>query len=378
MSARIHASFVKSFAAGTSIQVENLRTPVLPGITVLFGASGCGKTTVLRCLAGLERPDAGHIHFNGQVWSDAEKNVFLPARARSVGFVPQEYGLFPHLTIERNVAYGLDKVAPPHRRQRVAEALDWLGLNGLAHRRPHELSGGQQQRVALARALVTRPRLLLLDEPLSALDTPTRQRLRGELRGWLRHFAIPTLLVTHDRQEAVALGDELLVMHDGQLVQQGLVHEVFSRPASLAVASILAIETIQPGHLLDAADGLVTIAVNGVRLVALAGDLPVGAREVFVCIRAEDVMLSIGQDGHDSPRNHLPGIVRGLTPEGPLVRVKVDCGFPLLALLTTQACRDLSLDTGCAVQAVIKAPKIHLLARVNDGHAWLHDGSNKH
>ena len=370
MSARLNASFVKHFAAGTSIQVENLHTLAQPGITVLFGASGCGKTTVLRCLAGLERPDAGHIHFNGQVWSDTDKHVFLPARARHIGFVPQDYGLFPHLTVERNVAYGLDKIAPHQRRQRVTEMLDWLGLDGLARRLPHELSGGQQQRVALARALATRPCLLCLDEPLSALDTPTRQRLRGELRGWLQHFDIPTLLVTHDRQEAVALGDELLVMHDGQLVQQGLVHEVFSRPTSLAVASILAIETILPGLLVDAAEGLVTIAVNGVRLIALDADLPVGTRNVFVCIRAEDVILSIGQNDHGSPRNRLSGIVRQLTQEGPLVRVEMDCGFPLLALLTTQACRDLSLDTGCAVHAVIKAPKIHLLARMDGEHKW--------
>jgi len=363
MSAQLHASFVKRFAGGTSIQVENLQTPADPRITVLFGASGCGKTTVLRCLAGLERPDAGRIAFDGQIWSDAEKHVFLPARARDIGFVPQDYGLFPHLTAERNVAYGLCQMAPRQRHLRVAETLEWIGLHGLAKRLPRELSGGQQQRVALARAMARRPRLLLLDEPLSALDAPTRQGLRRELRGWLRHFAIPTLLVTHDRQEAVALGDHLVVMHDGRVIQQGLLHEVFSRPGNLEVAGILAVETIQPGQLVDCADGLATIAVNGMRLIAMAEDLPVGTRDVFVCIRAEDVMLSIGEDAHASARNRLPGIVRDLTRDGALVRVELDCKFPLLALLTRQACQELSLAPGVAVHAVVKAQKIHLIAQ---------------
>lgn len=362
MSAQLHASFVKRFAGGASIQVENLQTPADPCITVLFGASGCGKTTVLRCIAGLERPDAGHIHLNGQVWSDAKKQIFRPTRDRDIGFVPQDYGLFPHLSVERNVAYGLNKIPAPQRCQRVAETLEWIGLNGLAGRLPRELSGGQQQRVALARAVARRPRLLLLDEPLSALDAPTRQSLRGELRGWLRHFAIPTLLVTHDRQEAVALGDELVIMHEGRIIQQGPLHEVFSRPCHPAVASILAVETIQSAQIMDCTDGVATIALNGISLIAMAEDLPAATREVLACIRAEDVMLSIGSDAHASARNRLPGIVRSLTPDGPLVRVEVDCGFPLLALLTKQACQQLSLASGSAVHAVIKAQKIHLIA----------------
>ncbi len=361
MSAQLHASFVKRFSERASIQVENLQTPEQPCITILFGASGCGKTTVLRCLAGLEKPDAGKISFDGQIWSDSEKHIYLPARVRDIGFVPQDYGLFPHLTIERNVAYGLDKMPTSQRRQRVAETLEWIGLTGLAARLPRELSGGQQQRVALARAVVRRPRLLLLDEPLSALDAPTRQSLRGELRGWLRHFAIPTLLVTHDRQEAVALGDDLVVMHNGRIVQQGPLQEVFSRPCHLAVASILAVETIQPAQIIERAEGLATITIHGMHLLAMIEDLPINTREVVACIRAEDVMLSAGFDTHASARNRLPGVVRSLTPDGPLVRVELDCGFPLLALLTKQACQELSLAPGSTVHAMIKAQKIHLI-----------------
>ena len=213
----------------------------------------------------------------------------------------------------------------------------------------------------LARAVVRRPRLLLLDEPLSALDAPTRQSLRGELRGWLRHFAIPTLLVTHDRQEAVALGDDLVVMHNGRIVQQGPLQEVFSRPCHLAVASILAVETIQPAQIIERAEGLATITIHGMHLLAMIEDLPINTREVVACIRAEDVMLSAGFDTHASARNRLPGVVRSLTPDGPLVRVELDCGFPLLALLTKQACQELSLAPGSTVHAMIKAQKIHLI-----------------
>ena len=365
MNSGLTANFAKRFAAGPVIRVDELRTSDQAGITVLFGASGSGKTTVLRCLAGLERPDEGSIRFGDQVWSDAARNIFLPSRERKIGFVPQDYALFPHLNVERNIAYGLDKLASGERQQRVAETLDWLGLADLEKRLSRELSGGQQQRVALARAVVRRPRLLLLDEPLSALDTPTRLRLRGELRGLLRQLNLPTLLVTHDRQEALTLGDDLVVMHEGRVVQQGPASEVFSRPSSLAVAGILAVETIQPGRILHCADGLATVALGETHLTALAQDLPAGTSEVFVCIRAEDVILTNGEDTHSSPRNRLPAIVRRLTHEGPLVRVELDCGFPLLALLTKQGCAELSLREGTAVRALVKAPQIHLIPRLD-------------
>lgn len=365
MNTGLHASFSKRFAAGPVIRVEELRAAGPGGITVLFGASGSGKTTVLRCLAGLERPDDGSIRFGDQTWFDARQGLVLPPRARQIGFVPQDYALFPHLTVARNIAYGLDKLGDRERRQRVAETLDWLGLAGLDGRWPRELSGGQQQRVALARAVVRRPRLLLLDEPLSALDAPTRLRLRGELRGMLRRFNLPTLLVTHERQEALALGDHLVVLHEGRMVQEGPVQQVFSRPSSLAVAGILAVETIQPGRIVERAEGLARVAVGEARLTALADDLPPGTREVFVCIRAEDVILTTGDEAHSSPRNRLPAVVRNLVPEGVLVRVEVDCGFALSAVLTQQACAELSLRAGAAVHVLLKAPQIHLIPRLD-------------
>jgi molybdate transport system ATP-binding protein len=227
MNQGLAASFTKRFSSGFIVRVDDLRTSSQGSVTVLVGASGSGKTTVLRCLAGLEHPDEGTLRFGGLMWSDSAKGFFLEPQRRNVGFVPQDYALFPHLSVYQNIAYGLSKLASSERQKQVVETLDWLGLSGLERRLPKELSGGQQQRVALARAVVPRPRLLLLDEPLSALDVPTRLRLRSELGGLLRQLNIPTLFVTHDRQEALALGDHLFVMHEGSTVQQGPAHEVF-------------------------------------------------------------------------------------------------------------------------------------------------------
>jgi molybdate transport system ATP-binding protein len=362
MRAGLNASFAKRFENGPEIRVEALRTTERDGITVLFGESGAGKTTVLRCLAGLERPDEGSIYLGEDAWVDVGRSFFLPARERQVGFVPQDYALFPHLSVEQNVGYGLNKSSSSERHRRISEALALVQLEGVERRMPHELSGGQQQRVALARAIVRRPCLLLLDEPLSALDLPMRQRLRGELRTLLKQLGIPTLLVTHDRTEAMTLGEHLVVIHEGRMVQQGTVPEVFSRPANLDVAAIVAVETVQPGCIVERGE-LVTVTVRGVKLTALGKELPATATEVYVCIRAEDVILVKGEPAKSSPRNALWGKVCALTPEGPMRRIELDCGFPLMALLTKQACEDLALEPGVEVLALIKAPQIHLIPR---------------
>jgi molybdate transport system ATP-binding protein len=332
------------------------------GVTVLFGPSGAGKTTILRCLAGLETPDTGEIRFGEEIWF-AGGNQVMPPKHRRAGFVPQDYALFPHLTVAANIAYGLHGRTAAEKNARVAELSGWLGLDGLLARRPAELSGGQQQRVALARAVARQPGLLLLDEPLAALDTPTRLRLRGELRRLLRQLAIPTIVVTHDRLEALALGDHLVVLDAGRIVQRGPVETVFSRPANLTVAGIVAVETVQPGRVLELQDGLASLQVGSARLTAVAGDLPAGASDVFVCIRAEDVMLSRDPELHASPRNRLTAVVRTMVSEGPLTRIELDCGFPLTAVLTKQACAELALQEGASVLALVKAPQIHLVPR---------------
>jgi len=364
MAEQIIATFEKRFAGGSGIGVEDLRVACdRPTVTVLFGGSGAGKTTLLRCLAGLARPDAGTIRWGEEIWFDAERRAFLPPQARNVGFLFQDHALFPHLDVRGNVGYGLRRMGVREREERLAEALRLFELTDLQHRSVRQLSGGEQQRVALARAVARRPRLLLLDEPLSALDSPTRLRLRGELRRLLLAASIPTVVVTHDRLEALALGDAMIVMDQGRIVQSGAVQDVFSRPATLSVASLLAVETVHPGQVVGGEDGLSTVAIGGVRLFALGGDLPPGTRDVFVCIRAEDVVLLTGGQGHSSPRNRLPSTVLSVEREGQLMRVDLDAGFPLSASLTKQACEELELEVGGRVIALVKAPHVHLIAR---------------
>jgi molybdate transport system ATP-binding protein len=355
------ANFTKRFPGGAVIRGE-LRQPVRGhSVTVLFGPSGCGKTTMLRCLAGLETPEEGTIQFGAETWFDARQNIVLAPQQRGIGFVFQDYALFPHLTVAGNLGYGLRGRAAAEREQRVREMLKRFGLADVAQQRPRQLSGGQQQRVALARALMCCPRLLLLDEPLSALDAALREELRGELRRLLSACDIPVFLVTHDRTEALVLGDELVVMSGGKVRQSGPVLEVFNRPANADVAKIVGVETLQPGSITGFHEGLATVKIRDVTLTALAP--ATGTREVFVCIRGEDVILQHEATTASSVRNRLTARIVALRNEGALVRVELDAGFPLFALVTRPACVELALCEGVLVTALIKAPAIHLVPR---------------
>ena len=216
MADTLTADFTLTHPRGPTIHGALEMPSTRHSIAVLLGLSGCGKTTVLRCLAGLERPNQGRICFGEEVWFDAGRHTFLTPQQRGIGFVFQDYALFPHLSVADNIGYGLNKLPRPERQQRVDEMIQRFGLGELRNRPPRHISGGQQQRTALARALVTRPRLLLLDEPLSALDTDLRVELREELRQQLRTLNIPVVLVTHDAAEAQRLGDQLIVMGAGR------------------------------------------------------------------------------------------------------------------------------------------------------------------
>lgn len=212
MADTLTADFTITHPCGPTIH-GSLEMPALRhSIAVLFGPSGSGKTTILRCLAGLERPGQGHIRFGDEVWFDAVSKSCLTPQQRGIGFVFQDYALFPHLSVAENIAYGLGKMPKPERLSRVDDTIQRFALEEQRHRRPGQISGGQQQRVALARALVTQPRLLLLDEPLSALDTALRESLREDLRQQLRGVSIPVILVTHDQAEAELLGDQIVMV----------------------------------------------------------------------------------------------------------------------------------------------------------------------
>lgn len=338
-------------------------------ITVLFGPSGSGKTTILRCIAGLDRTDGGHVVMDGVTWDDGRRRRQTPARHRHVGYLFQDHALFPHLSVEANVAYGLPRLPADERRRRVhsalatAEALDCVG------RRVAQLSGGEAQRVALARALATEPRLLLLDEPLSALDAPTRSRLRAELRRMLERSKVPAIIVTHDREEALALADQVVVVIDGTVRQVGPPAEVFDRPTHADVADIVGIETATPGVVADSDAELVHVDIGDLRLTALSTQRPVEPHrpgdEVLVCIRAEDVALELPdrEGGHRSPRNRLPARVTEVTTAGALVRVDLDAGFALTAYITRPALEELELAVGSDVVASVKSPAVHLITR---------------
>ncbi|HMP71922.1 MAG TPA: ABC transporter ATP-binding protein [Kiritimatiellia bacterium] len=325
--------------------------------TALYGPSGCGKTTILRALAGLLPIDAGTIHFNGHLWNDPRQRIHLAPQKRNLGFLFQDYALFPHLNVHQNISYGLPRTPQAHRA--VEDIMEKFQVASLGSRLPRQLSGGQQQRVALARAVVRRPRLLLLDEPLSALDLVTRSEVRRELRDLLHAAGLPVLVVTHDPHEAIALADRVLVMKDGSILQQGPVAEVFSRPLDLEVARIVGVETVHPARVLHHADGIATLQVGPATLYATAEN-PLTSH-VDICIRAEDVMLFPSDPGPASARNHLPGTLMSIDPEGPLFRVVLDCGFPLAALVTKQARDDLGLHPRQPLTALIKASAIHVI-----------------
>jgi molybdate transport system ATP-binding protein len=327
-------------------------------VLVLLGPSGSGKTTLLRALAGLQRPASGRIALGGQTWFD--QSASLSPQARRVGLLFQDYALFPHLTARENIAYGLRRCGRADRGRRVDELLDSFSLRDLSARRAGELSGGERQRVALARTLAPRPSLLLLDEPLSALDAPARERLRDELRQRLLQAATPAVIVTHDRNEALALGDRLGVMADGTLQQLGPIEEVFQRPVNEAVARAVGVDAVIPAFVLDVSAGLARFRTGESEIVGLAAEAAPGDAG-FVCIRGEEVVLSPDPPGHDSARNHLAARVVGLRTEGPLVRVALDCGFPLAAWITRRSREELGLEPGAEVWALVKAPSVHFI-----------------
>jgi iron(III) transport system ATP-binding protein len=259
-------------------------------IGVLIGPSGCGKTTLLRAVAGLERACAGSITLERETVSSASLHV--PAEQRRIGMVFQDYALFPHLDVGRNVAFGIDKMPRAGRDQRVAEVLALVGLDGMQSRYPHELSGGQQQRVALARALAPRPRLLLLDEPFSNLDVDLRERLAHEVRGILKAAGATALFVTHDQLEAFAIGDLIGVMHEGHLHQWDDAYALYHRPATRFVAEFIGHGVFAPAQIQQVAGEVIVQTPMGALLDVEECPLP-SAYEAGLCdvlLRADDIV----------------------------------------------------------------------------------------
>ena len=311
----------------------------------LVGPSGAGKSSVLRAIAGLLRPERGRIALDGEAWLETDAGVDLPPERRSVGLVFQEYALFPHLDVRRNVAFG--------GRERVDELLERFRISHLAKARPGDLSGGERQRVALARALAREPAVLLLDEPLAALDAHTRNVVRGELAELLAELRQPTLLVTHDFEDAAALADRVGVIVDGRILQQGAAADLLAAPADAFVASFTGANLLH-GTARPGLDGLTEVVLDD---AGLAYSTDEGGGRVGLAVYPWEIALARTEPA-DSAVNHLRGDVRSLVALGNRVRVRVG---PLTAEITAASAERLALREGEPVVASFKATAARLV-----------------
>jgi molybdate transport system ATP-binding protein len=327
------------------------------GVTALFGPSGSGKTTLLRCVAGLARA-AGAVQINGECWQDDNRRVFLPTHLRSLGFVFQEASLFPHLSVRANLEFGLKRIAAAERRVEWQAALDLLGIGHLMERGTATLSGGERQRVAIARALLTSPRLLLMDEPLAALDAPRKQEILPYLDRLHDELAIPILYVSHSLDEVARLADHMVLLDQGRAVATGPTAELMSRldlPLAQTEEAGVIVETTVAGH--DEAYQLTHLSLPGGVIQVTRKALPAGAR-ARLKIHARDVSIALSGDQPSSILNRLPARVCGFAdttnPAHCLVWLDAS-GTSLLARITRLSKAQLGLAEGMAVVAQIKS-----------------------
>jgi molybdate transport system ATP-binding protein len=368
--ARLSGQIRKRLAGPGQEFVLDVEFQAAAGFTILFGASGAGKTTLLDCVAGLTKPDAGRIAIGERVVFDAGHQIDVSTAKRRIGYVFQSLALFPHLTVEQNVQYGLAHLPQGQRRERAAAILEAFRIAYLARRPAREISGGESQRVALARTLVTDPATLLLDEPLAALDAPTKAKIIDDLREWNREHRIPILYVTHSREEVFALGERVIVLENGRIVAQGTPHEVLSAPQVETVAQLAgfenifdaAVEAVRPErgtmtcHLLT--DGRRSHVVLETPLVR--GGVGSAMR---VGIRAGDILLATVAPVGLSARNVLPGRISSIEQRDVIVVARVNCRVEMEVQLTLAARDSLQLVPGKEVWLVIKTHSCHLMQR---------------
>jgi molybdate transport system ATP-binding protein len=335
------------------------------GITILFGPSGAGKSTLLDCIAGLTRPEEGRIEVGGDVLFDSSRGIHLAAQKRRIAYVFQTLALFPHLSVEENVAYGLNNLEQEKRQERVGEILAAFRVEKLRKQKPGEISGGEKQRVALARSLVTEPSLLLLDEPLTGLDAELKAAIVDDLRAWNTAKRIPILYVTHSREEVDALGERVLAMENGHIVSAGAPMEVLDAPRRKKLAQAAGFENLLNGVVLDLRE---TDGVMRVRLEESACEIevPLGyavaGDRVKVAIRAGDILLAVERPIGLSARNIMEGRMVSLEQRGTLVIARVDCGALFVVHVTPGAVRALGLAAGRRVWLVLKTHSCHLVA----------------
>jgi len=354
----------KRFAGDADFELK-LEVSMPPGINIIFGPSGAGKTTLLDCIAGLSAPDGGQITAAGRDFFRDSSRTNLRTQDRGIGYVFQELALFPHLTVRGNVEYGIAKLTAAERRRRTNGILESFRITHLGDRRPQAISGGERQRVALARALVTDPCVLLLDEPMAALDAPAKSKILDDLRAWNQAHRIPILYVTHNREEVFALGERVLVVEKGRILAQGTPHEVLAAPRQETVAQLAGFENIFDATVtsVHADRGTMTCRLAGsdVELETPLVRARVGER-LRVGIRAGDVLLATVKPAGLSARNCLPGTIVSLLQRDVMVVATVECGVAMSVHLTLAARDSLELQPERQVWLIVKTYSCHLMA----------------
>lgn len=348
--------------AGTFVLDVSFEAPA--GFTILFGPSGAGKSTLLDCLAGLLRPSAGKIAIGENVLFDAAARIEVPPQKRRIAYVFQSLALFPHLTVEQNIAYGLKDIAEQDRHTRVEEILEAFRIANLRNQKPSQVSGGERQRTALARSLVTQPRLLLLDEPLTGLDAELKSAIVEDLRAWNTAKRIPILYVTHSREEVDALGERVIAIDNGRVVSRGAPMDVLDAPRRKRLAQAAGFENLLGATVLDLRepDGVMRVRLgeNGCEIEVPLAHASAGDR-VQIAIRAGDILLASQRPYGLSARNVLEGKILSMEQRGTLCVVRVDCGVTFVAHLTPGAVRALELAKERQVWLVLKTHSCHLV-----------------
>ena len=335
------------------------------GITILFGESGSGKSTLLRSVAGLLQPDAGRIAIGERVLFDSAESQNVAPGKRKIGYVSQRLALFPHMSVAANLEYGLTRLPADARRERTHAIAESFRISHVLSRTPAGISGGEGQRAALARSLVTDPALLLLDEPLTALDHATASRITEDLRAWNAAHGIPILYVTHTHREAFALGERVVVLERGSVVAAGTPHDVLETPSHEALAQLAGFENMFGGIIVERRLGAGTMLCRltgaGTEIEAPAARGAPGSA-VRLAVRAGDILLAIEPPRGISARNVLGGRLASLTREGATVIAGVDAGERFIVHLTPGACDALHLAVGDAVWLIIKTHSVRIVS----------------